>query len=143
MESNPLKFSLIACAIISYQNILYFLLKVLNTCPCYWLLEFTLEYGVRGIQFNFFSPEGWIINVLPPFKNNFFPQICNITSIPSEDGTWAWVYSPFQFLIRWAFKISFPMNTLVIEWLGLHGSTAGDPSSIPGQGVREIRSWKR
>ena len=34
------------------------------------------------------------------------------------------------------------MNTLVIQWLGLHGSTAGDPSSVPSQGVEEIRSWK-
>ena len=34
------------------------------------------------------------------------------------------------------------MNTLVIQWLGLHGSTTGDPSSVPGQGVGEIRSWK-
>ena len=33
----------------------------------------------------------------------------------------------------------FSGNSLVIQWLGLHISTAGDPGSVPGQGAKILQ----
>ena len=36
-------------------------------------------------------------------------------------------------------------NSLVVQWLGLHASTAGAPGSIPGQGTKipQATAWPK